>query len=328
MMTRRALLLASLGVLSTPLAVAAQRQGRPFRVGHLSGSGAAASKPFADAFLDGMRALGYVEAQNFVFDQRYSEGKDERLPVLAQELVALHPDLILSATTPGSLAAKGATSTIPIVFVLVADPLGAGIVPSLAHPGGNVTGITNIVAELAGKRLEILKEIVPSASRIAVFVNKGNPNAPLQLKHAEAAARQLGIELSPIADIKTPADLPKAFDAATRANAAGAIRMIDPLVFMLRKETSALTVKHRLPVIFTTREDVETGGLVAYGANMPAQFRQAATLVTKIHRGAKPADLPVEQPTKFDLALNLKTAKALGIAMPTALRLRADHIIE
>jgi putative ABC transport system substrate-binding protein len=326
--TRRAFIATSLALLAMPRVTAAQRAGKPYRVVHLSGSGEVASKPFADAFLAGMKALGYVEGQTFTFEQRYAEGKNERLPALAQELVRTNPDLILSATTPGSLAAKAATSTIPIVFVLVADPLGAGLVPSLAHPGGNVTGITNIVAELAGKRLEILREIVPSAARFAVFVNKGNPNAPLQMKYAEAAAKQLGVELEPVADITTPADLPKAFDAAVKARAGGALRMIDPLVFMLRKETAALAVKHHLPVIFPTREDVETGGLVAYGANTPDQFRLAATLVDKIRRGAKPADLPVEQPTKFELVLNAKTAKAIGVTVPPSLLLRADQIIE
>jgi putative ABC transport system substrate-binding protein len=213
-------------------------------------------------------------------------------------------------------------------MVLVADPVGAGIVPSLAHPGGNITGITNIQAELAAKRLEILKEIVPIAKRIAVIVNPDNPNAPPQMRSAEVAARKLGIVLGPVLEMRTPDDLEKAFEGAVRARADGAIRMIDALVFMLRKETASLAAKYRLPVIYPSREDVEAGGLVAYGTNIPAQYRQAAGFVDKILRGAKPADLPVEQPTKFDLVINLKTAKALGLTIPPSLLQRADQVVE
>lgn len=325
-----ALIVAILVVAVPParLAVEAQPAGRVYRVGHLSGSGEVASKPFVDAFREGMRALGYIEGQNLVLEERYAEGKVERLPLLAQELIHRNPDALLVSTTPGNLAAKAATSTIPIVMVLVADPVGAGIVPSLARPGGNITGVTNIVAELAGKRLELLKEIVPSASRIAVLVNPNSQNAPLQMRSAEAAARKLGVELRPVLEVRSAGDLEKAFELAVRARAAAAIRMIDPLVFILRKETAALAAKHRLPVIYPTREDVEAGGLVAYGTNVPEQYRQAATFVDKILRGAKPADLPVEQPTRFELVINLKTARALSLTIPPSLLVRADKLIE
>jgi putative ABC transport system substrate-binding protein len=315
-------------VLSIPLTVAAQPGGKVYRVGHLSGSGAAASKAFTDAFRERMHALGYVEGRNWVLDERYAEGKMERLAPLAQELIHHHPDVLLVATTPGNVAAKAATSIIPIVMVLVADPVGAGIVPSLARPGGNITGVTNIVAELAGKRLELLKEIVPTASRVAVIVNPDNPNAPPQMRSAEAAARTLGIKLGPVLAVRSPSDLGKAFEGAVQAHADGALRMIDALVFILRKETAALAIKHRLPVVYPSREDVEAGGLIAYGTNIPEQFRQAAAFVDKILRGAKPADLPVEQPTKFELALNLKTARALSLTIPPSLRLRADLVVE
>ena len=323
-------LMAALGpvLLSLPLTVTAQPGGKVYRVGHLSGSGAAASKAFTDAFREGMRGLGYVEGRNWVLDERYAEGKVERLAPLAQELIHLHPDVLLVATTPGNVAAKAATSTIPIVMVLVADPVGAGIVSSLARPGGNITGVTNIVAELAGKRLEVLKEIVPTASRVAVIVNPDNPNAPPQMRSAEVAARTLGIRLGPVLAVRSPSDLDKAFEAAVHAHADGALRMIDALVFILRKETAALAVKHRLPVVYSSREDVEAGGLIAYGTNIPEQFRQAATFVDKILRGAKPADLPVEQPTKFELAVNLKAAKAISLAISPSLRLRADLVVE
>lgn len=248
---------------SIPRTVAAQPGGKVYRVGHLSGSGAAASKVFTDAFRNQMHALGYVEGRNWVLDERYADGKVERLARLVQELIQRRPDVLLVATTPGNVAAKAATSTIPIVMVAVADPVGAGIVPNLARPGGNITGVTNIVAELAGKRLELLKEIVPRASRVAVFVNPDNPNAPPQMRSAESAAGTLGIKIGPVLPVRTPNDLEKAFEAAVQAHADGVLRMIDPLVFILRKETAALAIKHRLPVVYTSREDVEAGGLVA-----------------------------------------------------------------
>jgi putative ABC transport system substrate-binding protein len=317
-----------LALLVAPATAKAQQAAKVYRVGHLSGSGEAASKAFVDAFREGMRTEGYVEGRNLVLEGLYAEGKVERLPSLAQELVSRNPDVLLVSTTPASLAAKATTRSIPIVMVLVADPVGAGIVPSLAHPGANITGITNIVAELAGKRLELLKEILPAATRIAVLINPNSQNAPLQMRSAEAAALRLGIELRPVLEVRSPADLEKAFEAAVQARADAAIRMIDPLVFMLRKQTVALAVKHRVPVIYPSREDVEAGGLVAYGTNISEQYRQAASFVGKILRGAKPAELPVEQPTKFDLIINLKTAHTLGLAIPPSILLRADQIVE
>jgi putative ABC transport system substrate-binding protein len=329
-MNRRRNFLALLGAsaLAAPFASEAQRADRIYRIGHLSGSGAVPSKPFLDAFLEGVRSLGYVEAKTFVLEERYAEGKVERLPALAAELIQRNPDVLLVATTPGNLAAKAATNSIPIVMVLVADPVGAGIVKSLARPGGNITGITNIVAELGGKRLEILKQIVPTASRVAVMVNPSDQNTPLQMRYAEEAARNLGIKLDPILEIRRPEELERAFEAATRSRSVAAIRMIDPLVFILRKETAALAIKHRLPMIYPAREDAESGGLIAYGANVPEQFRQASTLVAKILRGAKPAELPIEQPTKFELIINGGTAKALGLKIPQSLLISADKVIE
>jgi putative ABC transport system substrate-binding protein len=326
---RRDVLALGLGgaLLTGSLSGAAPAAARAHRIGHLSGSGAAASRAFIEAFREGMRALGHTEPRHFVLEQRYAEGNVARLPVLARELVDARPDLLLVDTTPASLAAKAATKTIPIVMLLVADPVGAGIVASLARPGANVTGITNIVAELAGKRLELLKELVPGASRIAAIVNPDSQNAPLQMAKAEAAATLLGLELQPVLEVRRAEDLPKAFASAARARASGAIRMIDPLVFMLRNETAALAVTHRLPVIYPTREDVEAGGLISYGANTPAQFRQAAAIVDRILKGARPADLPIEQPTKFELAINHNAARAIGLAVPQSLMLRADEVI-
>ena len=325
---RRDLLAVAAGLWLAPSWVFAQQSpGRVHRIAHLSGSGALASKAFIDAFREGMRALGHVETRDFVLQERYAEGKGDRLPALAKELLEQRPDVLLVSTTPASLAAKAASTNVPMVVVLVADPVGAGIVQSLARPGGNITGITNIVAELAGKRLELLKEMVPGARRVAVFVNPDSQNAPLQLRSAQAAASPLGIDLSPVLEIRKPADLEPAFEAAVRARCGGAIRMIDPLVFMLREQTAALSLKHHLPVIYPSREDVEAGGLVAYGTNVPEQYRQAAGLVDKILKGARPADLPVEQPTRFELVINQKSARALGLTIPQALLLRADEVI-
>jgi putative ABC transport system substrate-binding protein len=248
--------------------------------------------------------------------------------VLAQELVRLNPDVMFVSTTPGSLAAKAATATIPIVFVAVADPVGNGLVPSLARPSGNITGITHIVAELTGKRLELLKEIVPSASRIAVLVNPDDPNATVQIQNAEAAARTLGVQLQPVLTVRGAGDLQRAFEAISRSGAAAALRMVDPTGGPLRARTVELAARHRLPVMFVFREDVEAGGLVAYGASIRVQYRQAATFVHKILRGARPGDLPIEQATNFELVLNLKTAKKLGLTIPPSLLLRADRVIE
>ena len=325
---RRKLLWAAAAGLAAPIGVQAQGSAQPRRIAHLSGSGEWASRPFLDAFRDGLRALGLVEGKGYVLEQRYAEGRVERLAVLALELVANTPDVLLVSTTPAALAAKAATTSVPIVVVLVADPVGAGIVQSLARPGGNITGVTNIVAELAGKRLELLKELVPGASRIAVFVNPDSQNAPLQLRSAAAAARTLGVELRPVLELRRAEDLERAFSSAAQARAQAGIRMIDPLVFMLREQTAALAIQYRLPMIYPSREDVQAGGLVSYGTNVPSQYRQAAVMVEQILKGAKPADMPVEQPTKFELVINLKTAKALGIVIPQSLLLRADEVIE
>jgi putative ABC transport system substrate-binding protein len=317
------------GFLAGPLASEAQQAEKVYRVGYLASSfSSGAGGVLMASFGQGMRELGYVEGRNLVLEARFAEGKLERLPSLAQELIRLNPDVLFVATTPGSLAAKAATATIPIVFVAVADPVGAGLVQNLARPGANITGITHIVTELTGKRLELLKEIVPSASRIAVLVHPDDPTAPGQIRKAEAAARTLRIQLHPVLTVRSASDLEHAFEAAARSGAAAALRMVDPTVGILRVRTVELATKHRLPVMYVFREDVEAGGLVAYGASMRAQYRQAATFVHKILRGAKPGDLPIEQPTKYELIINTKTAKALGLTIPPSLLRRADEIIQ
>jgi putative ABC transport system substrate-binding protein len=311
---------------AAPVAMA-QQSSRVFRVGHLSALAHNANKTFVDAFLGAMRSLGYVEKQNLVFSERYAEGKVDRLGALAKELIGSGCDVLLASTTPGNLAAKAAARTLPIVMVLIADPVGAGIVPNLQKPGGNITGVTNIIAELAGKRLEFLKEIVPNASRVAVFLNSNDQNVPLQMRYAEAAARNLKIDLKPVVEIRMPSDLKAAFDTAAQAGVQGVLRLIDPLAFTLRQQTAALAVQYRLPMMHVLREDVEAGGLAAYGADVAEQYRRAATFVDKILKGARPGDLPVEQPTKFELVVNQKAARAIGLTIPQSVLLRADAVV-
>jgi len=315
------------GLLAVPPTVKAQTVRRLYRVGHLSGSGRGAISGWVAAFHEGMAAQGY-SAGDWTFEERYAEGRFERLAPLAQELLALAPDVLLVSTTPANLAAKQATRTVPIVMVLVANPLDSGIVTNLRRPEANVTGITNVVAELAGKRIEILRELLPSATRFAVIVNPGDQNTPGQMKSAEQAAQQLHLQLEPVLEVRVPADLEKAFKGAVAAKAQAAIRMIDPLVFVMRQHTAELAAQYRLPVIYPSREDIEAGGLVSYGTDIGDQFRRAATYVAKILKGATPADLPVEQPTKFELVINLKTAKALGLTIPRSLLQRADQVID
>ncbi len=325
-MNRRRKLLLAIGALGAwPCAHA---QAKVHRVGVLSAGNREATRFLFGAFEAGMRDLKYVDGRDLALEYRFAEGMFERLPSLAAELVRLRPVALLVHTTPANLAAKKATAEIPIVMVGVADPVGVGLVPSLARQGGNITGITNITAELAGKRLELLKEIMPKATRIAVLVNPNDANAPLQLRNAEGAARVLGVELHPVLEIRRVEDLEGAFAAAVKEGAGAAIRMVDPLGTSGRKQTVGLAARHRLPVVYPYREDVEAGGLISYGPNLPDQFRQAATLVDKILKGAKPADLPVAQPTRFELAINMKTARALGVTIPRSILLRADRVIE
>jgi len=306
----------------------AYAQARVYRVGVLSAATREGQRHFFDAFEAGMRDLHYVDGQNVKFEYLFADGKFERLPALAAELVRRKPDVLLAHSTPGSLAAKKATADIGIVIVGVADPVGVGLVSSLARPGGNITGITNITAQLAGKRLDLLKEILPKVSQFAVIVNPNDPNIGLQMRSAEAAARALGIRLQPVLEVRRESDLEAAFLAASKAHAGAAIRMVDPLVTIARNRTVALAAKYKLPVVYAFREDAEAGGLIAYGTNLSDQYRGAATLIDKILKGAKPADLPVEQPTRFELTINMKSAKALGVAIPQSILLRADKVIE
>jgi putative tryptophan/tyrosine transport system substrate-binding protein len=325
---RRREFMAGLGAALVPFSVNAQQSGKVFRVAHLSGGAEDAMAPNVARFMTTMRQLGYEEGRNLAIASRYASGHFETLPQFARELIASGPDVILASTTPAALAAKTATSTTPIVFASVADPLGVGLVTNLARPTGNITGITNLVAELTGKRLELLKQLVPQASKVALILNPDDQNATPQIENARAAAAQLGVELVALIPVRGAADLADVFPAARRAGAQAALRLIDPIESSLVAQTTKLAAEHKMPVVYPFRRSVIAGGLASYGTDLPAQYVQAANYVHKILRGAVAADLPVEQPTKFELIINLKTAKALGIDVPLSLQQRADEVIE
>ena len=326
MISRRTFLLTSVGFLAGPLAAGAQPPAGVPRIGFLF-YGSPGPSPELDAFRQGLRELGRVEGQNIVIEYRFGGGRVERLPELAAELARLKPDIIVTPGTPASLAAKRATSTIPIVFAGVADAVGAGLVATLARPGGNITGLTGISAELGGKRLELLKEVTPNASRVAVLYNPADRANVLVLKGLQESARALGLTLQPL-EVRKPGEFESAFVAMTRKRAQVLFVAAGVLSTEHRKTIVDLAAKSRIPAMWGDREFVEAGGLMSYAVNFYDQVRRAATYVDKILKGAKPADLPVEQPTKFELVINLKTAKALGLTIPQSLLLQVDQIIE
>jgi putative tryptophan/tyrosine transport system substrate-binding protein len=317
------------GLLVAPRASEAQQAAKAPRIGYLAGS-LAASPHLREAFLQGLRDLGYVEGRNVVIEYRDAEGKPERLPALAAELVALKVDVIVVADTPSALAAKQATKTIPIVFTSAGDPVGSGLVTSLARPGGNVTGLSLLGPELVGKRLEQLKQAVPGVSRVAVLSQPGAFGKRTEkdmLKGAEVAARALGVQLE-LVEARGPADFDRAFSNMTRERADALTVLPGAMFINERRRLVELAAKNRLPAVYPVREFVDTGGLMSYGSDAADLYRRAATYVDKILKGAKPADLPVEQPTKFELVINMKTAKALGLTIPPSLVGRADQVIE
>ena len=317
------------GLLAAPLAAEAQPAAKIARIGFLA-LNIAAAPHLREAFRQGLRDLGYVEGHNVVIEYRDAAGKPERLPALAAELVALKVDVILAVGEPHALAAKQATKTIPIVFAVAADPVASGLVTNLARPGGNVTGLSSVGPDLVGKRLELLKQVVPGVSRVAVLWQPGGADDRTEkdlLKGAEVAARALGVRLQ-FVEARGPAEFEGAFAAMTKARAGALTVLGSPMLLSERRRLVDLAAKHRLPAVYTSRESVDAGGLMAFGANFADMYRRAATYVDKILKGAKPADLPVEQPTKFDLLINLKTAKALGLTIPPSLLQRADQVIE
>ena len=317
----------SVSLLAAPLAVEAQQAAKVARIGWLS-LNVAPNPHLREALLQGLRDLGYVEGRNVVIELRDAGGNSGRLPALAAELVALKVDVILAGATPQALAAKQATRTVPIVFLGATDPVTDGLVTSLARPGGNVTGLsTTATPEIIGKRLELLTQAVPGLSQVAVLLQPGERTNQDMLKAAEVAARALRVRLQ-VVEARGPADFDRAFSDMTRARAGALVAFGGPMFFNERRPLVDLAAKNRLPVVYSQREFVDAGGLLAYGVNIADMYRRAATYVDKILKGAKPADLPVEQPTKFELIINLKTAKALGLTIPRSLLLRADQVIE
>ena len=326
MMNRRAFVTGLGAVLAAPLAAEAQQAaGKVYRIGTLERTSPAINAGNLEGFRRGLREHGYIEGKNFVIEYRSADGRDERFPALATELVRSKVDLIVTRGTPGTLAAKNATGTIPVITIGVGDAVAQGIVASLARPGTNVTGLNPMVTELYPKRVELLRTLVPGAMRIAGLFNMSNPAIPPQWKAVEMAALSLGMQPQ-LLDVRKPEELGPAFDAAVRQRADGLVVGLDTLTNANRRHIVELAAKHRLPAIYGTSEF--TGGLAAYGVNQPEAYRHAASFVDKILKGAKPADLPMEQPTKFELVLNLKTAKALDLAIPPSLLLRADQVIE
>jgi putative ABC transport system substrate-binding protein len=318
-----------LGGLFSPVAAEAQQAAKVARIGYLV-LDLAAAPHLTEAFRQGLRDLGYVEGRNLVIEYRSAEGKLERLPALAAELVALKVDVIVAGGEPHALAAKQATRTIPIVFTSATDPVTDGLVTSLARPGGNVTGLSNLAQELVGKRLEQLKQAVPGVSRVAVLWQPGGVPEPTEkdiLKGVEVAARALGVRLQ-FVEARGPADFDRAFSDMTRARAGALTVFGGAMYFNERRRLVDLAAKNRLPAVYPVREFVDAGGLMSYGPDLADLFRRAATYVDKILKGAKPADLPVEQPTKFELVINLKAAKALGLTIPQSLLGRVDHVVE
>jgi putative tryptophan/tyrosine transport system substrate-binding protein len=318
------IMILTLSLLAAPLAAEAQPLGKVYRIGYL-----ATVPPPAhlwEALLDGLRERGYREGRNLVFERRFSEGHAERFPELAAELVRLRVDLIIVITTPAALAAKHATQTIPIVMTSAIDPVGAGLVASLARPGGNLTGLSAVDLELSRKRLELLKEVVPGLTRVAVLWNAANPANAAVWHETQAAARALGLLLH-AQEVRDPQDLEGAFARTAQARPEALLVLGDALLNMHRPQIAAFVTQEHLPSMFANREWVVAGGLMSYASSQPDRYRRAAYYVDRLLQGTKPADLPVEQPMKFELVINLKTAQALGITIPPTLLFLADEII-
>ena len=326
-MNRRRELVIALGVgaLVAPLPSFAQLQGKVWRVGFLSPTSASFSSPYTDVFLKGMRDLGYVEGKNLVVEWRFADGKLERLPGLAAELVQLNVDVIVAGGSPAISAAQKATSTTPIVMTSAGDPVGSGFVKSLARPGGNITGLSVMSGDTSAKLLELLRSVVPKLSRVAMLT-PSTTYGPLS-KGVQAAAQKAGVKTL-VAEASTPQEIENAFSMMVREKA-DAVIVGSPTTFAQQhRQIAELALKYRMPSMFQDRVYVEAGGLISYGQKFTDNYERAATYVDKILKGATPGDLPVEQPTKFELVINLKTAKALGLTIPQSVLLRADEVIQ
>jgi len=327
-MRRRTFIASTVSVLAAPLAVGAQPAARVYRIGYL---GISPPNPTTasveDAFLQGLRDHGYVEGKNLVIERRYAEGKVERLPDLAAELLRLNVELIVAPTTPAARAAKQVTTTTPIVTVMAGDPVAVGLVSSLARPGGNVTGLTGQASDWSGKQLQFLKEVVPDAARVGVLWNPTNPMFLPIFREFERAASALQIQIRSF-EVRNTGDLDQTFSTVTRDRPDALVVFDDPVTFVNRRRIIDFAARTRLPANYASKWYVDDGGLMAYSPNLADLFRRSGTYIDKILKGAKPADLPVEQPTKFALVINLKTAKALGITIPPAVLARADEVIQ
>jgi putative ABC transport system substrate-binding protein len=310
-----------------PLTARAQQLGRVYRIGLLETAPVAANAANFDALRKGLRELGYVEGRNLVLDYRSADGRPERFPQLAAELLRLNVDLIVTRGTPAVMAAKNATATVPVVMAASGEPVGTGVVTGLARPGGNVTGLSALTSELIPKRLELMREMIAGIRRIAFVQNIGNPIAPSQWEQLATTARSLGLEVQ-LLDVRKPEDIVRAFDTAIAWRADAMLVGNDTVTQANRRQVVELAAKHRLPSMYHAREFVDAGGLMTYGVSYPDLYRRAATFVDKILKGARPADLPIEQPTKFELVINVKTAKALVLDVPPMLLARADEVIE
>ena len=313
------------GLLAAPFSARAQQAGKVYRIGILEQIPATQNAANLDALRRGLRNLGYVEGRNLIIEYRSADGRAERFPDLASELVRLKVDMIVTRGTPASRAAKNATGTIPVVMSTMGDP--RAIVASFAHPGGNITGVTTFSTELTAKRIELLRELVPKISRVALLHNMGNPAAPPEWEEIETAARSLGLRAE-LLDVRSRDDLGRAFELAVRRHVDALVIGADGLIYAHQQTLVDLAARSRLPAAYPAGEFVEAGGLIAYAVNFPDLYFRFASFVDKIFKGAKPGDLPVEQPTKFELVINLKTAKTLGITIPQSLLLRADEVIQ
>jgi putative ABC transport system substrate-binding protein len=323
------LLLAALALLLTPAVCPAQepKPGKIVRIGRLSPLSAETDRPNLEAFRQRLAELGWVEGKSFAIEGRFADGRSARLPELAADLVRQRVDLILTGSNPGGLAAKNATGSIPIVLVTTGDPVASGIVASLARPGGNVTGVTALGHQLNAKKLELIKETVPGVARVAVLVNPTSVYTPPFLKERESIARALGLEL-PVVEARDPADLERAFTAPAMRQAGALMVQVDAMFIRHRHRVAELAARARVPAVYGEREFVEAGGLMFYGASLAEMYRHAAGYADRILKGARPADLPVEQPTKLELIVNLKAAKALGLTIPPSVLARADRFLE
>jgi putative ABC transport system substrate-binding protein len=326
-MQRRKFLATLVGATTWPLVARGQQSARIPRVGYLFSFVPSEGQHLWEACRQGLRELGYVEGKSIALEPRWAEGQHGRLPSLAANLVKLKIDVIVAAATPASLAAKAATNTIPIVMVAVGAPIKAGLVASLARPTGNVTGLSLLTPELSGKRLELLKDVLPKLSRVSILMNPDNPVSAVFLEDTKVAAQSAAIDLQRL-DARNPVEIERAFEAAKGAHVGALIVFDDPVLWSHRRQIVALAATHRMPAVYGLRDFVDDGGLMSYGPNRPDQYRRTAIYVDKILKGSKPADLPVEQPTRFDLVINQKTAKALGIEVPANLLFTAGDVIE